>query len=80
MAHARCTNCGCFRPPVVDTPDLFDAPLPFPAADDPFLRVIRESQRRERQFVRRQHKQAIGAERQARRAFTLRCLQRLQGA
>lgn len=80
MAHARCTNCGCFRPPVVDTPDLFDAPLPFPAADDPFLRVIRESQRRERKAAAARRDRDVGAERQARRAFTLRCLQPLQGA
>ena len=78
--HARCRNCGCFRPPVVDEPDLFAGALPFPTADDPFLAFHRESQRRERKAAKLRRDREVGAERQARRAFTLRCLQPHQGA
>jgi hypothetical protein len=70
MPHARCRNCGCFREPVRDA-DLFDAALPFPAANDDFSRFHRESQAREAAAARRGADRLVGAERRARREFTL---------
>lgn len=79
--HARCTNCGCFRAPVptVLQGDLFGTVLPFPSAEDPFAGFHRRSREREALAAAGRHDRAVGAERQARRAFTLQCLQPLQG-
>ena len=73
----RCRNCGCFREPVRDA-DLFDAPLPVPAVDDRFAAFHRDSQRREADARRRGVTRLVGAERQARYAFTHQCLGGIQ--
>lgn len=67
MAHARCTNCGCYRSPVIEAPGLFDAPLPFPTIDDPFAAFHRRSREREARAVATQ---VVGAERRLRTTFT----------
>lgn len=54
--------------------DLFGSALPFPAANDDFARFHRESRQREAEARRKGVCRAIGAERHARRDFTLRCL------
>lgn len=73
MPWARCRNCGCFREPVRDA-DLFDAPLPMPAADDAFAAFHRQSQQRERNAAARGADRQVGRERRARRDFTLNAL------
>lgn len=73
MPWARCRNCGCFREPVRDA-DLFDAPLPMPAADDDFAAFHRRSQQRERDAAARGADRQVGQERKARHDFTLNAL------
>ena len=79
--HARCTNCGCFRAPVPVVPqgDLFGTVLPFPSIEDPFSAFHRRSRERETVAKLNRHDRAVGAERQARRAFTLQALARTSG-
>lgn len=74
--HARCSNCGCFRIPVpaVAQGDLFGTVLPFPTATDPFAVFHRQSRDREALAARLRRDRDVGAERQARRNFTLRAL------
>lgn len=79
MPHARCRNCGCFREPVTE-PGLFDAPsgLTFPVAGNPFFDFHNASQRRERRAAQGRVCRAVGAERHARREFTLAALRGAQ--
>ena len=80
-AHARCTNCGCFRAPVPVVPqgDLFGTVLPFPTIEDPFSAFHRQSREREAQAARHRRDRDVGAERQARRTFTLQALAKAPG-
>lgn len=79
MPWARCRNCGCFREPVRDA-DLFDAPLPVPAVNDPFAAFHRESRRREAAAQSRGADRLVGQERKARRTFTLNALRGIGAA
>lgn len=79
--HARCTNCGCFRAPVPVVPqgDLFGTVLPFPSVEDPFAAFHRRSRDREALAARQRRDRDVGAERQARRDFTLQALAHTSG-
>lgn len=69
MPWSRCRNCGCFREPVRDA-DLFDAPLPLPAAGQAFFDFHRQSREREAGASKRRHDRGVGQERRARLDFT----------
>lgn len=73
--RTHCPKCGAFVSPAPEQPGLFErAGLPIPAPGDPFFDFHKESQQREAQALRRGQCRAVGAERQARRAFTMRAL------